>query len=221
MPSNRVDGPEGESAEEPSFAELVALARQGDSQALSQLIHQCRDYLLLIANQDLDLNLRSKLGASDVVQQAMLAACRNFQQFRGETEDELTGWLRQIVRNDIQNARRHFHQTQQRDARREHRLDDSQLIHPTITDPQHTPRTNALINEQEQLLEQAMLQLPANYQLVIRLRNWDELPFEAIGLQLNISAEASRKIWSRAIAKLAEILEAAESSTGESSFISK
>ncbi len=209
------------SADERSFAELVAAARQGDSQALSHLIQACRGYLLLVANQDLDHNLRSKLGASDIVQQTMLAACQNFRQFRGQSEDELTGWLRQILRNDLLNARRHFQQTQQRDAKREHRLDDSQLIQPPLTDPQHTPGTHALVNEQEHLLAQAMLQLPPNYQQVIRLRNWDELAFEAIGQQLGISAEAARKIWSRAIAQLAEILEAAENSVRVSSVLRK
>jgi RNA polymerase sigma-70 factor, ECF subfamily len=212
--SPEVEGAGGE-ADERSFGQLVAAARGGDPEALSLLIHQCRDYLLLIANQDLDQSLRSKLGASDIVQQTLLAAFENFHQFRGQSEDELSGWLKQILRNDISNARRHYQQTQQRDARREHRLDDSQLIQPAIADPLHTPGTNALINEQEQLLERAMLQLPENYRQVIRLRNWEELGFEKIGQQLQISAEAARKIWSRAIARLAGILEAHEASERE------
>lgn len=217
MLSDRADGAKGESADEASFASLVARARQGDNHALDQLIQQSRDYLLLIANQDLDSSLRSKLGASDLVQQTMLAACRNFLQFRGQTEEELTGWLRQILRNDLQNARRHFQQTHQRDARREHRLDDSQLIQPPLTDPRHTPGTNALVNEQAQMLDQAMLQLPDNYRIVVRLRNWDELSFDEIGKKMEISSEAARKLWSRGIARLAEVLEAAEKSAGESS----
>ena len=183
---------------------------------MNVLIGQCRNYLLLIANQDLGTDLQAKLGASDVVQQAMLSACRNFHQFQGDTEDELTAWLKKILRNDILDARRHFNETQQRDAGREHRLNDSQLIQPQLADPNHTPGTNAVINEQEQMLEQAMFQLPQNYQTVIRLRNWDELPFETIGEQLAISADAARKIWSRAIAKLAEILEAAEATSNAS-----
>lgn len=199
-----------------SFAELVAAARRNEAGAMNLLITQCRNYLLLIANQDLGTDLQAKLGASDVVQQAMLSACRNFHQFQGDTEDELTAWMKTILRNDILDARRHFHETQQRDAGREHRLNDSQLIQPQLADPHHTPGTNAVINEQEQILEQAMLQLPQNYQTVIRLRNWDELPFETIGEQLSISADAARKIWSRAIAKLAEILEAAEATSNAS-----
>jgi RNA polymerase sigma-70 factor (ECF subfamily) len=221
MLSDRAEGAEDEFADGASFASLVAQARQGDKDALDQLIQQCRDYLLLIANQDLDTSLRSKLGASDLVQQTMLAACTNFQQFRGQTEDELTGWLRQILRNDLQNARRHFQQTQQRDARREHRLDDSQLIQPALTDPQHTPGTNAIVNEQMQILQRAMVQLPENYRTVVRLRNWEELPFEKIGETMEISAEAARKLWSRGIARLAEILESAEKSAGESSVFRK
>lgn len=209
-PSDSVDGHD-------SFSALVAAARLGDQPALNELMHRSRNYLLLVANQDLGSDLHAKMGASDIVQQTMISACQKFQQFRGSSEDELIAWLRRILKNDILDARRHFLQTRQRDAGREHRLDDSQILQPPISDPHHTPGTNALVSEQEQLLENAMSQLPDNYQCVIRMRNWEEMPFEAIGEHIGTTAEAARKIWTRAIAKLAGFLEAAEASDRQSS----
>lgn len=195
-----------------SFAELVTAGRAGDPEAVNCLISRFRSYLLLIANRDLDVSIRSKIGASDVVQQTMLAAYEHFPQFRGNCEEELIAWLKQILRNDLCSTHRHFQQTQQRDARREQPLDDSSRISPPLFDPQYTPGTNALINEQEQLVERAMQELPENYRQVVRLRNWEELSFEQIGGAIQISPEAARKLWSRAITRLAEILETRERS---------
>ncbi len=192
--------------EERSFRELISAARAGSADAASVLIEQCRDYLLLIAGEDLGQHLNAKLGASDVVQQTLVSAWQNFQQFRGETQEELAGWLRQILKNDLLNAHRYFQTTQRRDARREHRLNDSRLIQPDLVDQGHTPGTDALIHEQEMQLERAMAQLPENYRQVIRLRNWQEMPFSDIGRQLGMSSEAARKIWSRAIERLADLI---------------
>lgn len=190
------------------FYDLVHAAREGDRDAVSRLIQQCRDYLLLIANQDLDAGLTAKLGASDVVQQTLLAAYENFQQFRGTTREELSGWLRQILKNDLLNARRYFQSARCRDARREHRLDDSQIFQPSLADDHHTPGTDALVQEQERLLAQAMAKLPENYRRVLSMRNWQEMPFAEIGESLGISADAARKTWSRAIERLAELMAA-------------
>ena len=43
------------------FAKLLAEARAGGGEALGQLWMSCRNYLLLVANQDLDADLRAEL----------------------------------------------------------------------------------------------------------------------------------------------------------------
>ena len=55
-----------------------------------------RDYLLAIANQKIDPALRTKGGASDIVQETFLEAQRDIGQFTGSTGAELKAWL---VRN--------------------------------------------------------------------------------------------------------------------------
>ena len=189
-----------------TFDSLVMAAKQGDADAMNTILGQCRNYLLLIANQDLPDALQAKLGASDLVQETLLAAHQNFQQFRGESAEELNGWLRQILCNELYSAGRRFTGTKKRRADREHWLNDSRIEQPPLADSLNTPGATALQSEEERLLAAAMAKLPDTYQQAIRLRNWDKLKFDEIGLRMGMSGEAARKIWSRAIFKLESLL---------------
>ena len=70
-------------------------------QTPQQLVQTCRDYLLLVANRNLDRELQGKLGASDLVQETFVRAQRNFKQFRGSSIEEFLTWLRQILLNHL------------------------------------------------------------------------------------------------------------------------
>jgi RNA polymerase sigma-70 factor, ECF subfamily len=188
------------------FAELMAAARSGDDAALSALVGECRDYLLLIANKGLDQGLQAKLGASDHVQETLLAAHQNLGQFRGQTPEEFRGWLRQILLNDMHQARRRYFGTGQRDVQREQSINDSVARPGPLVDAQLTPGSDAVVREEARLLEEALAQLPENYRQVIRLRDWDELTFPQVGERMGISEEAARKLWRRAILKLESLL---------------
>ena len=50
-------------------------------------------YLRLVANRAISTELRQRVGASDVVQDTLLAAHRDRHKFRGRTELELRQWL--------------------------------------------------------------------------------------------------------------------------------
>ncbi len=191
-----------------AFPELVQAARQGDSDVLGALIEQYREYLTVIAKYDVERDLQAKMGASDFIQQTVLEAYQHFDQFRGQTPEEFKGWLRQILANEFSRARKLYFKAQRRQVSREHRLNDSQIAQPAIPDKSNiTPSTDALVREQSRALEDMMARLPEHYQQIIRLRDWEEQTFPEIGRQMNISQEAARKLWRRAIIKLEALLQ--------------
>jgi RNA polymerase sigma-70 factor, ECF subfamily len=66
--------------------------------------------------------LASKLDASDLVQQTLLQAHAAREQFRGQSPEELAGWLRQILTRTLANSLRALGQAK-RDARAERSLE--------------------------------------------------------------------------------------------------
>src|SRR6516225_2590661 len=75
---------------------LIEQARQ-EPTALGRLLDLYRNYLRLLARTGLDASLRGKADPSDLVQEALLKAAVHFGQFRGASDAELAGWLRQIL----------------------------------------------------------------------------------------------------------------------------
>jgi RNA polymerase sigma-70 factor, ECF subfamily len=180
---------------------LLEAARAGSSSALGKLLETCRNYLLLIANQDLDADLRAKVGPSDLVQETFLRAKNHWRDFQGDTENALLAWLRQILANQVRDARRGF-DAQIRSVDREVAENPTRL-----EDKADTPSAQAIAAEQQVALDRAMARLPEDYRQVVVLRNWERRSFKEIGAVLGRSGEAARKLWARAIEKLQQILE--------------
>jgi len=191
-----------------TFATLLRAAQSGSREASGRLIEQFRPYLLLIANEDLGADMRGKVGASDVVQDAMLSAQRTIEHFRGQSPQELRGWLRRIVINDVLETQRKYKGTEKRQLNREIAIHgtDSVNISPDPACNEMTPSAWMLAQEEAERLRQAMRQLPDEYQQVLELRNWQDMAFADIGSRMNRSPEAARKLWSRAVVQLQQIL---------------
>jgi RNA polymerase sigma-70 factor (ECF subfamily) len=204
------------SAGDESFGSLLRAAQAGSREASGQLFEQFRPYLLLIANQDLGAQTQGKVGASDVVQDAMLSAQRTIDDFRGQTAEELRGWLRRILLNDVLQTRRRYRETDKRQISREVTFDNRPGLDRASADPpcpQMTPSAWVMAQEEAETLRRAMSQMPPEHQQVLHLRNWQDLPFAEIGTQMNRSSEAARKLWSRAVVQLQRNLSRHESTS--------
>ena len=80
---------------------LLRDARDGRSQSLGKLLQLYANYLKILASTQLDQNLRGRVSPSDVVQETLFEAHRDFQQFRGKTSYEFVAWLRRIMVNNL------------------------------------------------------------------------------------------------------------------------
>lgn len=192
-------------APDAEFQRLLKEARAGSREAVAELVQRYRNYLCLIANEQLDSGLRVKAGASDVVQESLLAVQRDLGDFRGATHAEWLAWLRAILVHELHRTNRTYRQTSKRQMSREQSLDaggsqNQELL--GLADGAETPGTRAVAKEQAAQLATAISRLPEDYRLVLRLRNWDRMTFEQIAEQLSRTPDAVRKLWSRAVDRL-------------------
>jgi RNA polymerase sigma-70 factor (ECF subfamily) len=190
---------------QPPFDKLIEQARAGCTTSLGTLLQQCRGYLLAIANQRLDEQLQAKMGGSDLVQQTLMYAHRDFAHFRGRSEAELLAWLQRILLNEVARANRDFLETAKRDVSREvafGQQDGSRGRGSWLPADIETPSKQAAAEEDDARLEQALQRLNGPYRQVIELRNRDLHTFAEIGARMAISEERARRLWARAIERL-------------------
>ena len=183
----------------------IADLQTGPVEVSQELVETCRDYLLLVANRNLDDDLRQKVGASDLVQETFLHAHQKFAQFRGTSAEELLAWLRKILLNHLVDENRKYRKSGKRKISRERSLTrEEKSDRLSIEPPAHdkSPSAAAMANEESVALAEAMDRLPEDYRQVILLRTWQRLPFEEVGTRMNRSTDAARKLWTRAIERL-------------------
>src|SRR6516164_6887444 len=101
---------------------LIERARRDEPGALDQLLASYRNYLRLLARTGLDASLQGKADPSDLVQETLLKAVERFGQFRGASDAELAGWLRQILARCLADLVRRY-RTLARRAGREQSLE--------------------------------------------------------------------------------------------------
>jgi RNA polymerase sigma-70 factor (ECF subfamily) len=197
-----------------NLKQWIESARQGSQAALGQVLEYCRPYLLAVANEQLESDLQAKAGASDLVQDTFVEASRGFAGFRGRSEEELFTWLRQILLHNLANFRRQFRGTEKRQVHREVSLDraPAEELLGGLMDEGSSPSEQARARERDAALERALEQLSESHRRVVQWHSLERCSFEVIGQRLNCSAEAARKLWTRAIEKLQHILGPADES---------
>lgn len=177
----------------------------GDAEAVGRALEGCRQYLTLVAEHALGDDLRAKATASDLVQETFLEAHRDFDRFRGRTEDELRAWLFGILRHNLLNLARHYRGTDKRRLDREVPLNcvrNVGRVAAGVAAEAPSPSDHAIRREQNRALARALGRLPEHYRSVLAWRHQEKLPFEVIGHRLESSAEAARKLWARAVDRL-------------------
>lgn len=201
-------------APETPATELIRRCRQGDSAARDELFARYRHYLQLLAQGQLGRHLRAKCDSSDLVQQTLLEAYRDFPRFTGQTEAELLGWLRQILAHNLCNEARRY-KAKQRAATREISLDEmragldrsSAALGHCLAAETTSPSQSAVRREAAVLLADKLATLPADYQTVIVLRIFEGLSAEEVAERMNRTAGAVRMLQMRALTTLREALE--------------
>jgi RNA polymerase sigma-70 factor (ECF subfamily) len=193
---------------------LILRAWAGDRQALGRLLEAYRNYLALLARVQIGRRLQGRVDGSDLVQEAFLAAHRDFAGFRGGTEKELVAWLRQILAARITDLVRRHLGARRRDARLERDLVDeleqsSRALDAALAARGSSPSRQAVRREEAVLLADALKALPADYEEVIVLRHLEGQTFPEVARRMGRSLDSVQKLWVRALARLRQSLKGA------------
>jgi RNA polymerase sigma-70 factor (ECF subfamily) len=193
-----------------SVHELLERARQGGPEDRDRLFQACRPYLGMVAQTQMEHWLQAKVDASDLVQETMLEAYRDFDRFSGQSEGEWLGWLKRILAHNVADYIRRYRGTAKRQVGREVPLGNAgdETGHHNAPEPAariDTPSRELMRKDNQLRIAAALAQLPADYQEVIRLRNLEKLPFDQVAEQMGRSRPAVQMLWMRALRKLQEI----------------
>ena len=186
---------------------LLRRCRDGDDAAFGELLQVFRSYLTLLARLQVGVKLQGKADPSDLVQETFLQAHRSFGQFRGTTEQELLGWLRQILASRVAKMVRHYLGTHRRDARLEQQLcadldRSSQALDKGLLDTMSSPSQRASRREQAVILADAIERLSPEYREIIVLHHLQSLSLSEVARRLGQSRTQTERLWIRALADL-------------------
>ena len=173
-------------------------------------LEQYRSYLKLLADLQLNPRLRVKEGASDIVQQTMMDAHRDFADFRGKTELELRAWLKMILTNNLLTVARRF-ATHKRAAGREVTLQDrvdesSAKLHCQLVADQTSPSMKVMKQERAEQLAAALLMLLDDERAAVVLKHYHNWSVAEIAQHLVRTPNAVAGLLRRGLKKLRDNL---------------
>jgi RNA polymerase sigma-70 factor (ECF subfamily) len=197
---------------------LIGRARAGSRDSLGRLLDLYRNYLTILAATQLDRRVQRRISPSDAVQEAMLAAHRDFASFRGASQPEFLAWLRQILVNYMHHAVDAHIKARKRDVRCEipmeqmaRTIDQSALnLGQILAHSDPSPSASACRREESLEVADQLARLKPEYRDVIVLRNLQGLSFEEVGARMDRKPGAVRMLWLRAIEKFKQLYEAQE-----------
>jgi RNA polymerase sigma-70 factor (ECF subfamily) len=190
---------------------LIERARRQERGALDRLLQSYRNYLRLLARTGLDASLQGKADPSDLVQDALLKAAMCFEQFRGASDAELAGWLRQILARCLADFVRHY-RTEARRAERELSLDEllarsSQAMERILAVSGTSPSASVERRDLGVVLSDALAELSEDHREVIVLHHLEGLGWDEVAQRMGRSAGAVRMLWTRALKQLQPLLD--------------
>jgi RNA polymerase sigma-70 factor (ECF subfamily) len=181
--------------DEGATRELVRRIQDGHEDAWEELYRAYRDELLFYVRARLGSRLRSVLESEDVLQSVALEAFRALPRFEHRGEGSLRRFLRALVLNKLRDRADTFNAAKRSggvalDGEAAERL-AAPDVEPVYADPVYDR------------LERALAELPDEMREVVLLRRVEERPSAEVAERMNKSDEAVRKLYSRALARLA------------------
>jgi len=193
---------------------LLDRAAAGDAQAWGALLTEHEARLCRMVAFRLDLRLRGRVDAADVVQDAYLgAAAQRGEYFAQRPPLPLFLWLRGVVANKVLEVHRHHLGTRMRDAAREARRGvraasdaTSAALVAHLAGRATGPATAAARAEAAARLRDALNAMDEIDREVLALRHFEQLSNGEAARVLGIQERAAAKRYVRALKRLKDLL---------------
>jgi RNA polymerase sigma-70 factor, ECF subfamily len=167
-------------------------------------------YLRILVRSHFDPRLQAKLDPSDVVQDVLVQAVRAFAQYRGRTDAELAGWLRQVLIRTLANTARDFARDK-RDAGRERAVasaveETSVRLEALLAADASSPSQRAARNEEMVRLAAAVERLPDAQREALTLHHLHGWKLDEVAGHMNRTPVAVAGLIKRAVRQLRQEL---------------
>jgi RNA polymerase sigma-70 factor (ECF subfamily) len=174
----------------------------------SRLLERHRQYHCLLARLQLDPRLQGKLDPSDVVQETLLKAHANRDQFRGGSEGEWLAWLRVILARQLADelrklGRRH----QDKEVSLQAALDESSArVEAWIVAEGSSPSESAERHERVLRLADALAQLPDDQRAAVEWRHLQGRSVPEVAILMDRTTASVAGLLRRGLKRLRELL---------------
>lgn len=188
--------------------ELLMRISSGQREAFDELFDRHRDDLRRAVQLRLDRRLRARLDASDIVQESQLQAYRRLDDYLHRRPMPFSLWLRKTAQEQVANHRRTHLDAARRSVHREQPLPDesSLMIARPLIARSSSPSRHVARREYQRLVAEAVNELAELDREILLMRNVEGLSQRAIAQVLELSHDAVRKRYGRALVKLQRLL---------------
>lgn len=210
-PDDRDEAPQERTAEE-----WLQRFSAGDDSALGHLVEKEFPKLRRKVEARLGADLRRRIDASDILQQAAIDLMHLRDRFENRGLDAFRGFLKKVTELNLKRVIEH-ELAQKRDPRKEKRrsrntggsvsLDPLGNLAASISSPSAPMRQEEAI----ELLHRCLQMLPESDRELLRMVDEEGCSYEEVATVLKITVETCHRRHSRAIARLRQIAEAARS----------
>ncbi len=196
------------SADSAETQRLLMRITSGDRNAFNDLFARHRDDLRRVVQLRLDRRLQARVDASDVIQETQVEAFCRLDDYLERRPMPFGLWLRKTAQERIYNHRRAHLQTARRSVRREQPFPDqsSMMIAAPFLAGSSSPSRRLVKSDHKRLVSEAVAELADLDREILLMRNVEGLSQPEIAQVLDLSHDAVRKRYGRALVKLQRLL---------------
>lgn len=184
------------STSEPSLpsqelTELIESARKGDEEALNLLIALSRVVIREQAGNGFPSAVARRVDPSDVVQETLLEASRDFHDFQGKSGKEWRAWLERVLANNLVECVRRHVDAEKRSVTREYSCTEGGNTVPANDSP---PDQRAIRAEFGRCVHLVQSKLEADQKRILEMRYWQGASLSEIASSMKISKSSAVRL---------------------------